>query len=135
MKRIKILVTLVVLAIAVLSGAIGNQNRTLAADYSCHTSSCTGVAQCSGDRYAQTGKCAITCYREAGNPAGLIIVNGSANCAPPSTGGGGGGTGGGGGGGGGGGEFGGGYCYDNWLWDSNCGGDPWNPFEPEPIIN
>ncbi|HEX7333202.1 MAG TPA: hypothetical protein VF290_16985 [Pyrinomonadaceae bacterium] len=94
MRRIKIFVTLTLLAMAALSGAIANRNRTLAADYSCHnTSNCPGFAQCSGDRYAQTGPCAITCYKEAGNPAGLIVPNGSANCdPPPRTGGGGGGS-------------------------------------------
>ena len=119
MRRIKIFVPLVLLAMAALFGAIDNRNQTLAADYTCHnTSNCPGIAQCSGDKYAQTGACAITCYKEAGNPAGLIVANGSANCAPPSTGGGGG---------GGGGPVAfngteGQYCAENWWWDINCSG-------------
>ena len=116
MRRIKIFVTLVLLAMAVLFGAIDNRTETLAADYTCHnTSNCPGIAQCSGDKYAQTGACAITCYKEAGNPAGLIVANGSANCAPPSTGGGGGGPV----------AFNGTegqYCAENGWWDINCSG-------------
>lgn len=130
MRRIPIFVTLVLLAMATLSGAIDNRNQTLAADYSCHnTSNCPGVAQCSGDRYAQTGACAITCYKEAGTPAGLIVANGTANCAAPSTGGGGGGGGGGGrnleGFNGSEGE----YCAENWFWDTHCSGpdDTYSP--------
>jgi hypothetical protein len=116
MKRIKMLVTLVLLAMAGISGAIGNGNNTLAADYSCHTTTCPGVAQCSGDRWAQTGNCAITCYKDSGAP-GQIVFNGSANCSPPSSGGNGdsavgfnsgdGGS---------------SYCEDNWWWDSKCSG-------------
>lgn len=117
MRRIKILVTLVLLAMAAISGAVGNRNRTLAADYRCTTTTCTGQAQCSGDYFSQTGNCAITCYRATGVP-GQIVVNGSANCAPPSTGGGGG---------GGGTIVGfngteGEYCAENWWWDTNCSG-------------
>lgn len=126
MRRIKIFVTLVLLAMAVLFGAIDNRNQTLAADYSCrNTSNCPGQATCSGDRYAETGACAITCYKEAGNPAGLIVANGSANCAPPSP--------------GGGGRPGGNledfdltegeYCAENWLWDFNCSG-PEDTYRP-----
>jgi hypothetical protein len=129
MRRITIFATLVLLSMAALSGAIDNRNQTLAADYSCHnTSTCPGFAQYTGDKYAETGTCAITCYKEAGQPAGLIVANGSANCAPPS-----GGAGGGGGGGGGGYFFEATYCYDNWWWDSNCS-DPYDPYKP-PYIN
>lgn len=120
MRRITIFVTLVLLAMATLFGAIDNRNQTLAADFTCHnTSNWPGIAQCSGDRYAQTGTCAITCYKEAGSPAGLIVANGSANCAPPPPGGGGG---------GGGGNLEGfngtegEYCAENWWWDFNCSG-------------
>ena len=132
MRRFTIFVTLVLLAMAVFSGAIDKLNKTLAADYSCHnTSTCPGIAQCTGDRYANSGTCAITCYKEAGQSAGLIVANGTANCSPPT-----GGSGGGGGGGGGGGSSEGGYCYENWFWDSHCAGDPSNPYEPpEPWIN
>ena len=127
MRRMTIIVTLVLLAMAALSGAIDNRNRTLAADYSCRNgTTCPGQAQCSGQYFSRAG-CAITCYRETGVP-GEIVSNGSANCSPPN-----GGGSGGGGGGGGGSESGGGYCYDNWFWDSNCGGDPYSLYEP--LIN
>jgi hypothetical protein len=121
MRRFKTLVTLTLLAMAILSGAVGNRDQTLAADYSCHTGTCPGVAQCSGDYWSQSGSCAITCYRNAGTP-GQIVVNGSASCAPPST--------------GGGGligfYYGDGdahYCVDNWWWDTRCAGpdDTYNP--------
>jgi hypothetical protein len=117
MRRIKILVTLVLFAVAAMSAAVGNRNPTMAADYSCRTEACTGQAQCSGDLWSRTGNCAITCYRATGAP-GQIVVNGSANCAPPPT------TGGGGGGGGGPVPFNGteGYCAENWWWDTNCSG-------------
>ncbi|HKU77425.1 MAG TPA: hypothetical protein VJR02_26155 [Pyrinomonadaceae bacterium] len=133
MRRITTFVTLVILAMAVFSGAIDNKNKTLAADYTCRNgTTCPGQAECSGQYFSKTG-CAITCYRETGVP-GEISINGSANCSPPSTGGGSGGSGGGGAPGGGG--YGGGYCYDNWFWDSNCNQDPSNPYDPDaPWIN
>lgn len=125
MRRITIFVTLVLLAVATLSGAIDNRNQTLAADFRCTTTTCPGQAQCTGDHFTQTGNCAISCYKDSGAP-GQIVLNGSANCSPPPSGGGGGG----GTGGGGGKEMAGGYCYDNWFWDSNCGGDPYSLYEP-----
>jgi hypothetical protein len=94
MRRIKTLLVLLLLAMAVMSSAISNRNQTLAADHRCTTTNCPGQAQCSGDHYTQTGNCAISCYKEAGAP-GQIVFNGSANCAPPPSGGGGGGGGGG----------------------------------------
>jgi hypothetical protein len=86
MKHIGILAILVLLAMAAMPGVIGNGDRTLAADYSCKTTTCTGTAQCSGDHWAQSGTCEITCYRDSGAP-GQIVFNGSANCSPPSSGG------------------------------------------------
>ena len=123
MRHIKTLLVLTILATAFMVD-VPSKNQTLAADFPCTTSTCPGIAQCSGDRWAQSGTCQKTCYRDTGVP-GQIVFNGSANCSPPT----GNGTGGGGGGGGGG-ESGGGYCYDNWFWDSNCGGDPYSLYEP-----
>lgn len=119
MRHIKTLLVLTILAIAVMSGVTSNRNPTLAADFSCTTATCPGIAQCSGDRFSQSG-CEKTCYRDTGVP-GQIVFNGSANCSPPSTGGSGGG------GSGSGSE--GGYCAENWWWDFNCSG-PDDPYEP-----
>ena len=134
MRRIKILVILVILMMAAMFGVIGDRNQTQAAEYSCKlTSTCPGSAKCEGDRWTRTGDCSISCYKESGAP-GEIVFSGSANCGASSGSSGTGGTGGSGGGAGTGREFGGGYCYDNWLWDSNCESNPWNPYEP-PLIN
>ena len=121
MKHLKTLLVFTILALAVMTGVTSNRYQTLAADFSCTTSTCPGIAQCSGDRWAQSGTCQKTCYRDTGVP-GQIVFNGSANCSPPS-------SGGSGGGGGGNGGFEGGYCADNWFWDSNCSG-PDDPYEP-----
>jgi hypothetical protein len=125
MRRIKILLVLLTLTMAVMSGAISNRNQTLAADYRCTTTTCPGLAQCSGDHWTQTGNCAISCYKDSGAP-GQIVFNGSANCSPPPSGGGGGGPVGF--------YYGGenGYCYENWWWDSACSG-PDDPYRPSKI--
>jgi hypothetical protein len=93
MRRIKTLLVLLILAMAVMSGPISNRNQTRAADFRCTTATCPGQAQCSGDYYTQTG-CAVSCYKALGLP-GQIVLNGTANCSPPPSGGGGGGGGGG----------------------------------------
>src|SRR5215213_9562810 len=120
-SRMTTLGTLLLTVIAIMSGAVSDRNPTLAADYSCHKATCPGIAQCSGDHWAQSGSCGVTCYKESGAP-GQIVFNGSADCSSPQSGGGGGGT------------IGfflgdGGYCYDNWWWDSACSGpdDPYTP--------
>lgn len=79
LKSRKFLGSFLLLAIAVMSGAISHRNQTLAADYSCKSSSCPNSSQCTGDRWSKTGSCSITCYKEAGAP-GEIIYSGSANC-------------------------------------------------------
>ena len=80
MRRIKTLVGVALLAMAAMLTSFSNQNQTLAADYSCRLSpACTGIGQCSGDRWTRTGECSITCYKEAGAP-GEIVFSGSANC-------------------------------------------------------
>jgi len=123
MRHIKTLLVLTILTMAVISGGISNRNQTLAADFSCTTATCPGMAQCSGDHWTQSGTCQKTCYRDSGAP-GQIVFSGSANCSPPSSG-----SGGSGGGSSGSGSEG-GYCADNWWWDFNCSGpdDPYEPF-------
>ena len=124
-SRLTILGTLLLMAVAVMSGAVSDRNQARAANYSCHRAICPGEAQCSGDHWAQSGSCGVICYKEAGAP-GQIVFNGSADCSPPQGNGGGGGTGG----------FyigDGGYCYNNWWWDSQCSG-PDDPYMP-PFIN
>ena len=122
MKRIKILVTLVLLAMATISGAIGNQSPTLAAEFTCQNgATCPNPSKCTGDHFVASG-CTYTCYKDSGVP-GQIVFSGSANCGTS--------TGGGGGGGGGPLPFNGteGYCAENWWWDTNCSG-PDDPYRP-----
>ncbi len=125
--RIKIFLTLVLLALVAISSAIGNRNATLAATYGCRNSQCPNIATCDGDHWTKTGECTISCYKDSGT-TGEIVFSGSANCGTSS-----------GGGGGGGGPIGfyyGGdtsYCYDNWWWDPECSG-PSDPYMP-PKIN
>jgi hypothetical protein len=126
MRHIKTLLVLTIMTMAVMSGGISNRNQTLAADFSCTTATCPGMAQCSGDHWTQSGTCQRTCYRESGTP-GQIVFSGSANCSPPTSNG----SGGSGGGSSGSGSEG-GYCADNWWWDFNCSG-PDDPYEP--LIN
>jgi hypothetical protein len=125
MRRIKIFVTFVLLAMAVMSTAISNRNETRAAEFTCQSgTTCPNPSKCSGDHFTATG-CTYTCYKDTGVP-GQIVFAGSANCG--TTAGGGGGTG------GGGGPVGfnnteGTYCSENWFWDTNCSGpdDPYTP--------
>ena len=88
-SRIKLAGTFLLLTIAAISGAISDRNQTLAADYTCKSSTCPNPSQCTGDRWSKSGACSITCYKEAGAP-GEIIYSGSANCGTsPDSGGGG----------------------------------------------
>jgi hypothetical protein len=122
--RITMLGTVLLLAVAVLSGGIGNRNQTQAAVFSCQGTNCPNQSSCTGDHWVQS-TCSITCYKDQG-VTGQMVFSGSANCGTSA--GGGGGTGGGGGGGGG--FEGSGYCADNWEWDAACSGpdDSYAPF-------
>jgi hypothetical protein len=119
-SRITILATLLLVAMAVMFGSVGNRNQTLAAEYSCTTSQCPNSAKCEGDHWTRTGDCSISCYKESGAP-GEIVFSGSANCGASS-------------GGGGGGSFlpENDYCYLNWWWDPECSGSN-DPYKPPPI--
>lgn len=119
-SRLTILGTFLLASIAMLA-TVGDGNQALAGDWSCKLSpSCTNTAQCTGDKWARTGDCAISCYKESSAP-GEIVFAGSANCAATSGGGGGGGT-----------RPGGSledfdytdgeYCAENYWWDFNCSG-------------
>ena len=124
-SRITILATLLLVALAVMFGSVGNRTQTLAAEYSCKTSQCPSIANCTGDHWTRTGDCTINCYKDSGAP-GEIVFSGGANCGTSPVGGGGG---------GGGDTFflpNGGYCYENWWWDPECSG-PNDPYKPPPI--
>lgn len=93
MRRIKILLTLVLLAIAAVPGTIGNRNQTLAAEFSCQQgTTCPNPSKCTGDHFVASG-CTYTCYKDSGVP-GQMVFSGSANCGTSSGGNGGGGGGG-----------------------------------------
>ena len=80
MRRIKTLVGFALLALAAVLTSSSHRNQTLAAEFRCNLGpTCTGIAQCSGDRWTRTGDCSINCYRDAGAP-GEIVFSGSANC-------------------------------------------------------
>jgi hypothetical protein len=100
--RKTLLGTFVLLAVALLSGAIGSRQPTLAAEFTCQTQTCVNPSKCSGDHFNRSG-CSITCYKDQGS-VGEVVWSGSANCSttPPA-----------GGGGGGGGTEGGG-CWSDW---------------------
>lgn len=92
-SRIKFLTTLLLLAMAVMSGASSNRTQILAADFTCKSSTCPNPSQCTGDRFSKSGDCSITCYKDSGAP-GEIVYSGSAHCGTsPNSGGGGGGGG------------------------------------------
>src|ERR1051326_5877395 len=79
MRRIKIFVTFVLLAMAVMSTAISNRNETRAAEFTCQSgTTCPNPSKCSGDHFTATG-CTYTCYKDTGVP-GQIVFAGSANC-------------------------------------------------------
>ena len=124
-SRLTILGTLLLLGSAVMFGTVTDGNKALAGDFSCHKATCPGLAQCTGDHWAQSGTCGIICYKDEGAP-GQIVASASVDCAPSQSSGSGGGT------------VGfyigdGGYCYDNWWWDTQCSG-PDDPYMP-PFIN
>ena len=84
MRRIKTLVGFALLAMAAMLTSSSHRNQTLAADFSCKLApACTGIAQCTGDRWTRTGECSISCYKEAGAP-GEIVFTASANCGTGS---------------------------------------------------